>query len=74
MRPAALPVLLDVHLVTNPARFVIDPGWLPDLHLGLDVRIGGTAARPRVAWDAAPRGLYSRLALLIYRLFSWVTS
>jgi hypothetical protein len=70
MRPATLPVLLDVQVVSNGERFVIDPGWLPDLHFGLDVQVRGTAVRPQVKWEAAPRGLYSRLVLLLYRLFS----
>ena len=70
MRPATLPVQLDLQIVSSGERFVIDPGWLPDLHLGLDVRVGGTATRPKVVWEAAPRGLYSRLVFLIYRLFS----
>jgi hypothetical protein len=70
MRPATLPVLLDVQVISNGERFVIDPGWLPDLHFGLDVHVQGTAVRPQVKWEAAPRGLYSRLMLLLYRLFS----
>jgi hypothetical protein len=70
LQPAMLPVTLDLQLVGNADRFVIDPGWLPDLHFGLDVRIGGTLTRPRVIWEAAPRGLYSRFVFLLYRLFT----
>ncbi len=70
MRPASLPIQLDLQVVGDGQRFVIDPGWLPDLHLDLDVRIGGTAARPRVVWDADPRGLWTRFVMMIYR---WVS-
>jgi hypothetical protein len=70
MRPATLPVQLDVQVVSNGKHFTIDPGWLPDLHLGLDVKVGGTATRPQVKWEAEPRGLYSRLMFFLYRLFS----
>jgi hypothetical protein len=70
MRPATLPVQLDLQVVSSGERFTIDPGWLPDLHLGLDVNVGGTAIRPQVKWEAEPRGLYSRLMFFLYRLFS----
>jgi hypothetical protein len=70
MQPAMLPVLLDLQVVSNGERFTIDPGWLPDLHMGFDVKVGGTAIRPQVRWEAAPRGLYSRLMFFLYRLFS----
>jgi hypothetical protein len=73
-RPPAAPappsMKLDVRVKTDGQRFVIDPGWLPNLHLGLDVRVGGTLAKPAVLWDAEGKGPYSRFALFLFRLFS----
>jgi hypothetical protein len=68
--PAQPTVKLDLRVRTDGKRFVIDPGWLPDLHLGLDVRVGGTLARPAVVWDAEGKGAYSKFALFLFRLFS----
>ena len=64
----ALPLDLDVAL--RGQRLTVDPGWLPDVHLGVDVRVRGTSAKPHVDWQASGKGLYSVIALFLYRLFS----
>jgi hypothetical protein len=64
------PIKLDVRVRSSGERFVVDPGWLPDLHLGFDVKVGGTLNQPAVAWDARGRGIYSAIALFLFRLFS----
>ena len=61
---------LDLRVQSDGQRFVVDPGWLPNLHLGLDVRVGGTLAKPAVLWDAEGKGAYSRFALFLFKLFS----
>jgi hypothetical protein len=68
VRSAVFPLQLDLRIRSDGRAFVVDPGWLPDLHLGLDVHVGGTSDRPRVAWQADPHGVYSNLAMFIYRL------
>ncbi len=69
-RPGPPPMKLDLRITSDGERFVVDPGWLPDLHLGLDVRVGGTMGRPSVAWDAEGKGAWSAFALFLFRLFS----
>jgi hypothetical protein len=64
------PIKLDVRVKSSGERFVVDPGWLPDLHLGFDVKVGGTLGKPAVDWDAKGRGIYSAIALFLFRLFS----
>jgi hypothetical protein len=68
VRQEAMPLDLDLQL--RGQRLTVDPGWLPDVHLGVDVRVGGTTAKPAVNWRASGKGLYSVIALFIYRLFS----
>jgi hypothetical protein len=68
--PAPTPIMLDVRVKSDGERFVVDPGWLPDVHLGLNVKVGGTLARPAIAWDAEGRGIYSTIALWLFRMFS----
>lgn len=69
-RATTMPIALDLRLISDGERFVIDPGWLPDLHLGLDFRVGGTLARPTLSGDAKARSLYGRVALWLFKLFS----
>ena len=70
LRPRLPALLLDLNLKSDGRHFVVDPGWLPDLHLGLDVDIRGSARRPRVDWNAYATGIYSAIALFLFRLFS----
>ena len=65
-----LPVALDVRVKSNGNRFVIDPGWLPDLHMDLDLQLTGSSDRPKLSWQADAKGIYSTIALFLYRLLS----
>ena len=70
VRSALLPLTLDLRVKGDGNRFVIDPGWLPDLHMDLDLQVTGTSARPKVSWQADAKGVYSTIALFLYRLLS----
>ena len=70
VRSAVLPVALDVRVKSNGDRFVIDPGWLPDLHMDLDLQLTGSSDRPKLSWQADAKGIYSTIALFLYRLLS----
>jgi hypothetical protein len=63
-------VRLDLRITSDGKRFVIDPGWLPDMHMGLDIHVGGTAEKPAVTWAAKPNGLLEAIALFFFKLFS----
>jgi hypothetical protein len=69
-RPSGTPVALDVHVKSNGERFIVDPGWLPDLKLDVDVKVGGTLAQPKIVWEADGRGVYSSIVLFLIRLFT----
>ncbi|HEY0708267.1 MAG TPA: hypothetical protein VGG33_15790, partial [Polyangia bacterium] len=51
-RSARQPLALDLRVRSNGERFIVDPGWLPDLNLDFDVKVGGTVAQPKIAWQA----------------------
>ena len=70
VRSAVFPVALDLRVKSNGHGFAIDPGWLPDLHLDLDLQVTGTSDRPKVSWQADAKGIYSTIALFLYRLLS----
>ncbi len=60
---------LDLRLRSDGHRFVVDPGWLPDLHIAADLRVAGTVTSPRVSGSTDGKGLYSWLAVSLYKLF-----
>ena len=69
LRPVVTPLRLDLRITTSGKEFVIDPGWPPDLHLAVDARLRGTINEPVLTWQARGEGIYSAIALFLYRLF-----
>jgi hypothetical protein len=60
---------LDLRLRAPDGAVSVDVPRAPDLTVGLDMHVGGTAAKPELSGEPHGSTLYSRLALALWRLF-----
>lgn len=60
---------LDLRLRAPAGAVVVEIPRMPDLRVGLDMHVGGTAAHPALSGEPHGSNLYSRLALALWRLF-----
>ncbi|HEY8927414.1 MAG TPA: hypothetical protein VIU64_23695, partial [Polyangia bacterium] len=60
---------LDLRLRAPDGAVTVDVPRAPDLTVGLDLHVGGTAAKPALSGEPHGSTLYSRLALALWRLF-----
>jgi hypothetical protein len=60
---------LDVRLRARGGGLVLDVPHVPDPHLDVDLHIGGTLGHPDPTGQIKPAGMYSFLALLLYKLW-----
>jgi len=60
---------LDLRLRAPDGAVVVDVPRAPDLTVGLDMHVGGTAAKPALGGEPHGSTLYSRLALALWRVF-----
>ncbi|HXI59072.1 MAG TPA: hypothetical protein VNO55_23555, partial [Polyangia bacterium] len=68
--PSALSrVDLDVHVHSGPGALTIEVPHAPDVRVGVDLQVTGSAAHPQPAGRVRPAGAYSHVAVFLYRLF-----
>jgi len=60
---------LDLRLRAPDGAVTVDVANAPDVTVGLDMHVGGTAAKPRLSGEPHGSTLYSRIALALWRLF-----
>ena len=59
---------LDLRLRAPDGAVIVEVPRAPDLTVGLDMHVGGTAAKPALSGEPHGSTLYSRLALALWRL------
>lgn len=60
---------LDVRLRARDGGLIIDLPYVPDPHLNIDLRVGGTLGHPTTSGQIQATGVYSFLILALHRLF-----
>jgi hypothetical protein len=63
-------VLVDVGIHSRKGALGVVIPRLPDLSVTLDCRVKGSLRKPQVGGRARGAGLYSRLAIFMYDLFT----
>jgi hypothetical protein len=63
-------IFLDVGVHSPHGALTIEVPYLPDVDVTLDCRVTGSYRRPHVAGRAHGDGVYSRLAIFLYDVFS----
>lgn len=62
-------IQLDVKVHAPRGAVTIDVPHIPDLRVGIDGRVGGTAAKPAVSVEPSGANIYSKMILGLRRLF-----
>jgi hypothetical protein len=63
-------ILLDVGIHSHDGALVVEVPHFPDVAVTLDCRVVGSSRKPKVSGRAHGDGLYSRLAIFLYDVFS----
>ncbi|MEP6654816.1 MAG: hypothetical protein ABJA82_15745, partial [Myxococcales bacterium] len=60
---------LDLHLHSRGGAITVDVPYAPDVRVDVDYHVSGTPQRVHLSGDVHATGIYSALALSLYRLF-----
>ncbi len=60
---------LDLRLHSRRGAVTVEIDHVPDVHLDVDLHVGGTLARPALSGQAQPVGIYSTIVLALKRIF-----